>query len=199
MEIEYEAKFININKNEIKKKLKEIGARLIKPEYLQKRVVFELPKGHEIKGGWLRVRDEKDKITMSLKIINGEKIKNQKEICLEVNDFNKAINFLLSIGCTIKSYQENKRESWLFDDIEITIDEWPFLKPFIEIEGKSEEKVKYFCKRIGLDYSKAMFCSVDVLYSKKYNIPLEVINFHTPKIVFNMKNPFLKKRKISRN
>jgi hypothetical protein len=36
MEIEYEATFLNIDKNKIRQKLKSIGAELIKPEYLQK-------------------------------------------------------------------------------------------------------------------------------------------------------------------
>jgi len=192
MNIEYEAKFLNIDKDKIRAELKEIGARLVQAEVLQKRVVFELPKGHEIKGGWLRVRDEGDKITMSLKVVDGEKIKNQKEVCLKINNFNEAVSFLLLIGCIKKAYQETKRETWSFDGIEITIDEWPFLEPFIEIEGESEEKVKSFCEKIGFDYSRAMFCAVDTLYKLKYDVPFEVVN-QTPLIVFDMKNPFEKK------
>lgn len=192
MNIEYEAKFLNINKDKIRAKLKEIGAKLVQPEVLQKRVVFELSKGNEIKGGWLRVRDEGDKVSMSLKVVDGEKIENQKEICLKVNNFDEAVNFLLSIGCIKKAYQETKRETWEFYDIEITIDEWPFLEPFIEIEGKSEEKVKSFCKKIGLDYLKAIFCSVDTIYNLKYGVSFEVVN-QTPQIIFDMENPFKKK------
>jgi adenylate cyclase class 2 len=91
MNIEYEAKFLNINKDKIRAKLKEIGANLVQAEILQKRMVFELPKGHEIKGGWLRVRDEGDKITMSLKVVAGEKIEDQKEVCLKVNDLSRLV------------------------------------------------------------------------------------------------------------
>ena len=40
MDIEYEATFVNINKDEIRKRLKDSGAKLIKPEFLQKRVNF---------------------------------------------------------------------------------------------------------------------------------------------------------------
>ena len=43
MDIEYEATFVNINKDEIRKRLKNSGAKLIKPEFLQKRVVFYTP------------------------------------------------------------------------------------------------------------------------------------------------------------
>lgn len=36
MQIEYEATFININKDEIRARLKKVGATLVKPEFLQK-------------------------------------------------------------------------------------------------------------------------------------------------------------------
>lgn len=191
MNIEYEATFINVNKDEIRKRLRKAGAKLIKPEFMQKRVVFNLPKGHEIKGGWLRVRDEADKITMSLKVIDGNKIEDQKETCLRVDNYSEAEKFLVSIGCEKKSYQENTRELWTLNNAEITIDEWPFLEPFVEVEGKSEKAVKLVCKKLKFDYSEAIFSSTDVLIQRKYGISLDRINNKTPKIVFNMKNPFL--------
>ena len=192
MAIEYEATFLNINKGEIKETLEKIGAKLVKPEFLQKRVVFNLPKGHEIKGAWLRVRDEKDKITMRLKIVDGEKIENQKEIGLVINDFNAGKEFLEAIGCQKKSYQETKREIWELDGVEVCIDEWPFLEPFVEVEGKSEKEVKLVSEKLSFDYSKAWFCATGDIYSKKYGIPTEIINNKTPEITFNMENPFLK-------
>ena len=191
MNIEYEATFIKINKKEIKKRLEDSGAKLIRKEYLQKRAVFLLPKGNEINGGWLRVRDEGDKITMSLKIVDGNKIHDQKEVMLQVDNFEEAKKFLTSIGCQEKAYQESKRELWKLDDVEITVDEWPFLEPFVEVEGNSEEVVKAVSEKIGFDYGKAKFCAVDTLYSEKYGIEKEQINNNTPKILFEMENPFI--------
>ena len=191
MNIEYEATFIKINKEEIKKRLEDSGAKLIRKEFLQKRAVFLLPKGNEINGGWLRVRDEGDKITMSLKIVDGDKIHDQKEVMLQVDNFEEAKKFLTSIGCQEKAYQESKRELWKLDDVEITVDEWPFLEPFVEVEGNSEEVVKAVSEKIGFDYGKAKFCAVDTLYSEKYGIEKEQINNNTPKILFEMENPFI--------
>jgi len=192
MEIEYEATFPNIDKERIRTTLRKINAELVRPEFLQKRVVFNLPSGHEISGGWVRVRDEGDKITMSLKIVDGAKIENQKEIFLNINDFNAAEELLTNLGCERKAYQESKRELWMIDDVEITIDEWPFLEPFVEIEGKSEKEVKLIADKMGLDYSKAIFCSVATLYSKKYNLSEDIINNKTPRITFDDNNPFEK-------
>jgi adenylate cyclase class 2 len=192
MQIEYEATFINIDKEAMREKLRAIGAKLGKPEFLQKRITFGLPSGHEINGGWLRVRDEGDKITMSLKIVDGEKIENQKEICLKIDDFENAVDFLKSIGCRNKAYQETKRELWLLDGVEITIDEWPFLEPIVEIEAKTEEEVRATSLALEFNYDEALFCSIDTIYNMKYGTPKEVINNEISEISFHIDNPFEK-------
>jgi adenylate cyclase class 2 len=196
--IEYEAKFININKNDVREKLKLLGAQLIKPEFLQKRIALNLPKGYEIKGAWVRVRDEQDKITMSLKIVDRESISDQKEICLKVDNFEEAEKLLVLLGCTKKSYHENKRELWKFNDVEVMIDEWPFVDPFVEIEADSEIKVKEISEKLGFDYSSAIFGATDIICQKKYNISLDVIN-KVPEIRFDMENPYLNVDKNNKN
>jgi adenylate cyclase class 2 len=192
MKIEYEATFENIEKDDLRKKLKEVGAEMVRDEFLQKRVTLNLPKGHEMKDTWLRVRDEGDRITMTLKTVNGDKIENQKEIELKVDDFESAVLMLKTIGCVQKSYQETKREIWSLDGVDVMIDEWPYLEPFVEIEGKSEEVVKKVSKELSFDYAKARFCCVSTLYAEKYNVSEKFVNSDIKEIVFDGKNPFLK-------
>ncbi len=194
MDIEYEATFPEVNKAVIRERLLWVGAELVKPEFLQKRVVFHFPTGHEIPGGWLRVRDEGDKITMSIKVVDGDRIADQKEQLLDVSDFESAVNMLLLLGCTEKSYQETKRELWKIDDTEVTIDEWPFLEPFVEVEGQSEDLVRSVSLKLGFDYAQAIFGAVDVLYIRQYpHLTAERINNQTPFIVFSGENPFVEK------
>lgn len=193
MQIEYEATYTNVDKDEIISCLKRAGAVLVKPEVLQKRVVFHFPKGHEKQGAWARVRDEGDKITMSIKqSVEGGKIDEQFETCFEVSNFDEAVKFLEYLGCRQKAFQETKRELWKLDDTEITIDEWPFLEPFVEIEGHSEETVKKVSEKLGFDYSQAYFGTVGGIYSAKYGISTDIINNHTSEIIFKGKNPFVK-------
>ncbi len=191
MDIEYEATFENVDKNLIREKLKSLGAELIRPEYMQKRLVFNLPEGHGIEGGWLRVRDEGDKITMGLKAISGDGIERQKETEVVINSFESGSVLLQSIGCEKKAYQESTRELWKLGNVEVTIDEWPFLEPFVEIEGKNEGEVKSIAESMGFDYSLALFDSVDAQYSTKYNITIDAVNQRTPEILFDMENPFI--------
>ncbi len=192
MKSEIEATFLNVNKDKMRATLKEVGAVLKKPEFMQRRVVFHLPTGHEIKGGWLRVRDESDKVTMSLKVIDGDRIEDQKEACIKIDNFDEGVAILSLIGCEKKAYQESKRELWLLDGVEVTIDEWPFLEPYVEVEGETEEIVKEVSEKLGFDYSKAYFCAVGKIYSLKYGIDEDIINNKTPEILFNGKNPFVK-------
>lgn len=191
MNIEFEATFPKINKSAIRSRLKNIGATLTRPEFMQKRVVFNLPIGHEIKGGWVRVRDEGDKITLSLKVIDGDAIENQKEIYLVVDSFEQAELLLSTLGCERKAFQESRRELWQFDGVDITIDEWPYLEPYVEVEGPSEDKVREVSALLGMDYNQALFCAVGRLYSLKYGITEDRVNNHTPLITFSGDNPFI--------
>ncbi len=189
---EYEATFCDINVDEIRTKIKKINGKLLKQKFDQKRSVFNFPKGHEVTGGWLRVRDEADKITMTLKVMqsNGQ-IEGQKEIEIIVDNYDNAVNLLKTIGATEKAVQETKREIWKVNNVEIMIDWWPFLNPIIEIEGKNKSDVKEVSDKLGFNWNEAIFDSIDYIYSKKYNISRERINDDTPKIIFDMENPFI--------
>lgn len=193
MHIEYEATFERVDIEDVRTRLGLSGATRVRPMFLQKRAVFFLPKGHEVQGGWLRVRDEGDKITMSLKVVDGETITDQKEICLTVDSFTEACDMLVMIGCIQKAYQETNRELWTFDGAAITIDEWPFLEPFVEVEGESETLVREVSERIGFTYADARFCHVGTLYGEKYGFPESVFNDETPLLTFAMENPFMGK------
>jgi len=182
MKTEFEATFLKIDKDEIRTRLKNVGAALIYPEFLMKRVVFNPPV--QIKGGWLRVRQEADKVTMSLKVADGDKIENQKEIELVINNFDEGVNFLSTIGAQKKSYQETLREKWQLDGVEVTIDTWPGISPFVEIESDNEEAVKRVVEKLRFDYSQAYFGAVDKIYEKEIGIRVDVLNNYIPEITF---------------
>jgi len=193
--IEFEATFLDINKEHIRSRLKKVGAELTKEETFMKRYTIELPEGHKKEGAWLRVRDEGDKITMTYKRIKEDKtddIANQKEIEFVISDFDAGVAFLETIGCHKQAYQETKREVWEYLDCEIMIDEWPHLEPLVEVEGNSERSVKQVSEMLGFDWNEAKFVSADYFYADKYGMkPLEVCEI--PRLCFVDENPFLKK------
>ncbi|MBT4153723.1 MAG: CYTH domain-containing protein [Candidatus Magasanikbacteria bacterium] len=183
MQIEFEATFLGVDKDECRTRLKDAGATLVHPEYMQKRDVFHTP--IPIEGGWLRVRQEADKITMSIKVVNGDRIEDQKEVELTIDSFEKGSAFLQAIGAPKKAYQETLREKWVLDGVDITIDTWPGLRPYVEVEGMAEADVKLVSEKIGFDYQDAKFCEVSSIYKEELGIPPEVMKNETPIITFD--------------
>ena len=192
MRTEYEATFPDIDKEQIRQRLIQCNARLLRPEFLQFRCVFDLPQGQDIPGGWLRLRHEGNRITLTLKVISGQTIEGQKELEVEVNDFQQAEALLCALGYHKRAYQENKRELWDLDGVAITIDTWPFLRPFVEVEGPSEQVVQEACRRLSLPYQDALFCSIDVVYARQYGISPDVIKRQVPALTFAGENPLLR-------
>ncbi len=134
MNTEFEVKILAIDIDEIIVKLAELGAEKI-GEKQQRRFVYDLmPKKENL---WIRLRTDGQKTTMTLKEIQNDKIDGTKEIEILVDDFDKTKIFLEKLGYEHKSYQENRRTSYILDGVEIEIDLWPLIPPYVEIEGKS--------------------------------------------------------------
>lgn len=193
MKIEYEATFLNINREHLIERLKTLGSNLEHPELMQRRVTLKLPKEKQDPNTWLRVRDEgNNKLTLTLKSVDGETITGQKELFVEVNDFSDTVALLEAIGCERKSYQESKRELWKLADVEVAIDTWPFLETYVELEGSSEEAVKNTAKQLGFDYAEAVFDTVNNIYKQKYGKTLDELDKEILKdFTFDIKNPFI--------
>jgi len=177
METELEAKFLDIDPDSLRKSLKESGAKLAHPERLMKRKAFDFPDERlEKEGGWIRVRDEGDKITLSYKRLVDRTLHGTKEITVEVSDFEKTCNILIAAGLQADAYQETRREKWELEGSEITIDTWPWIPTFVEIEAGSEDKLKEVVKKIGLDWKNAMHGSVETAYQKYFDVTEEEVD-----------------------
>lgn len=176
---EIEATFINIDKEKLRKTLTELGARCLQDETLMQRTVFDVDENE-----FIRVRDEGDRITLSYKRLDSLSLSGMKEICLTVDDYAQAVSFLKALGFHIKAKQETLREEWLLDDVELDIDTWPWLPPFVEIEGKSEKAVRSVAKKVGFDFDDALFGGVDEVYKKFYNVTSREVNQEWHEIKF---------------
>ena len=185
METEIEAKWLSIDAGKLRKILKDIGATLKSPERLMIRRNFDFP-GDTLEkvGGWVRVRDEGDKVTMSYKQLNDRTLHGTKEVNIVVGDFHAACTFLESIGLKQVSEQETKRESWRLGDTEIEIDTWPWIPTFVEIEAKCEEDIRKAAALLKLDYADALHGSVEVAYQAEYDVSEEEID-HWDEIKFS--------------
>jgi adenylate cyclase class 2 len=167
MQSEIEAKFLNVQHDEIRAKLTELGAICVQPMRLMRRVTIENDRLVE-KNAFVRVRDEGDRVTMTYKQFDSLSVDGAKEIEIVVSDFDTAVQLLDATGLPSQSFQESKRETWQLGEVEIVLDEWPWLKPYIEIEAGSETLVQDTAKRLGFDWNEAAFGDVMVAYRAEY-------------------------------
>lgn len=138
--IEFETKILDIDPEEISKKLLDLGATQ-EDEYLQRRIVFDI-KSENIE--WVRVRQEKDKCTMTYKYreLNNKEVGKTIEIETEVSDFDSTILLLSKLGFYYRTmYQENYIKKFSLNGLEFSIARWPKIKPYLEIEGESKVDV----------------------------------------------------------
>ncbi len=177
MKTEFEVVFTNIDRNKIINKIKSLWWVQTKENTLMKRVIFEDPT--DKKNSYLRIRDEWDKITCTYKKQTPWKldINSIKELETEVKDFDIIVSIFENLKLKKKSYQETYREIWkINDEVEIMIDLWPWLKPYIEIEAKNEELVKKYSNILWFDYKDWLFWTVCEVYKKELGLNCEYIN-----------------------
>lgn len=167
MQTEYEAKFINIDLDYMRRQLDQLGAKQTQKMRIMKRAIIDNPDMKQ-KNAFLRVRDEGDKTTLTYKQFNDLSVDGAKEYEITVSNFETTINLLKAAGLSYRSFQESKRETWELEDAEIALDEWPWLNPYIEIEGKDETHVRRISERLGLDWGKAVFGDVTAAYRVQY-------------------------------
>lgn len=164
---EFETKVLDIDVTEIENKLKKLNAK-VRPEVLMRRWVFDIDLS---KSEWIRLRDDGKKATITYKCKTGTGIGDTEEIEVETANFEKTAEILSKLKFKDKYYQENKRKLFILDDIEFSIDSWPKIPPYLEIESNNEKKVKKGLALLNLENKDAGDLSVKDTY-KRYGIDL---------------------------
>lgn len=171
MQTEIEVKILEINVDEIIAKLNALGAKKI-GEKMQKRFVYDF--NPKIENSWIRLRTDGAKTTLTVKEIHNDRIDGTKELEVVVDNFEKTNLLLEKLGYIAKGYQENKRISYILDNVEIEIDFWPRIPPYLEIEARTILEVETMVKKLGFDILQSTSISTTKVY-KKYGIDLDSI------------------------
>lgn len=185
MKTEIEAKFIKIVKDDIRARLQALSATLVHEERLMRRKTYDFPDRSLFnKRAYLRVRDEGDKVTTTIKCVEGEGVHGTKELETVVGSFADMCAIYEQLGLKEKSYKETKREEWKLDGVIVTIDTWPWIEPFVELEGDNEDALHLVAQKMDLLWDDALFGTVEVVYQEKYDVSQEEINFW-PEFIFS--------------
>jgi adenylate cyclase class 2 len=172
MNIEYEIRVLEVDKEKLIKRLEELGAQFI-GDFDQKRYVFDTIPTVESK--WIRLRTNGKNSTLTYKSVEKATIDGTQEIEVEVSDFEKTRELLEACGIKHRGYQENRRNQYILDDVEIDIDSWPMIPTYVEIEGKDEQSVMKMVDKLELDKSKLTALDVMSVYDQIYHIDMNKI------------------------
>lgn len=167
MNIEYEERILEVDKEELIKKLEKLGAVKV-GDFHQKRNVYDVKPPHESR--WIRLRSDGKKTTLTYKNVEKDTIDGTKELEIEVDDFDKTDEMLNILGYTKRNYQENMRTRYMLDDVELDIDSWPLIPTYLELESDSIEKIKKLEKKLGVDKDKITCYNCQDIYEKIYDI-----------------------------
>jgi len=186
---EFEGRILDLDLPEFYKKLKACNATKLTDLSLYRRSVFKLC---DIERGFVRVRDEGDKITMTAKIYKDPKFPIESELSIH-DTFEHGQDFLRSLNLTEKAYHETMREKWSIPKsstnkkqlCEVAIDRIPGLPLYAELECKTEADLKKTCKLLGVIYKDLGFGGYGNVYNHYYGIALNEINNVIPKLTFN--------------
>lgn len=163
MNIEYEAKILHINTAQFVQQVESLGAKKT-GSYQFRRYVFDTIPAQANK--WVRLRTDGSRTTITCKEIVSDTVDGTIEKEIVVDDFDQALDVLAALGLKPRGYQENRREEYMLDGVQITVDSWSFLDDYAEIEGGSSDQVTAMVTKLGYSPNDAVYKNTDELYKE---------------------------------
>jgi len=171
MQIEFEVKVLDIDSDAVVVKLKALGAEFVGNKD-SRRYVYDFTPVNP--NSWIRLREMGGELTLTIKEIEHDGIDGTKELEVIVSDFDSMHAILEKLGYSPRAYQENKRESWILDGVQIEIDTWPMINSYLEIEGENKESVEEVLKKLDLEDKVVTSENTTKVYAR-YGINLDEI------------------------
>ncbi len=175
---EIEVKVLNIDKDEIEKKLIAVGAKLIKDEE-QVNIRFDAEDRFlkNIYHGYLRIRITKNNITGEVvntltlkKNIARNEFRVNEEIETQISNVEETIKILEGLKYYKKKPGKKHRKSYIHEGILFEIDEWDkdiYPIPYLEIEVVNKSDLERAIEILNIDRKNITAKSIDELVKGK--------------------------------
>ena len=120
---------------------------------------------------WIRLREDVEKVELTVKYIYNSKAEYQiddvKEIEIVVDNFETANKLVEELGYYKRKLVEKKRTSYSLHGLQIEIDEWPLLEPYVEIEGDNVKKIYELAEQLGYPEKLVKVMNTEDVYLEK--------------------------------
>jgi len=178
---EAEVKFYLTNPQGLEDRLVKLGASLAHARVHEINLRFDTPTGdltreHRV----LRLRrDEGARLTFKGPARPGEAVSVRTEIEVSVSNFDDARAILEALGYRVSILYEKYRTTYLWKDVEVTLDETPY-GFFAEIEGRDATAIRKAAGELGLDWEARCLESYLFLFNRlreNLNLPASNLSF----------------------
>lgn len=157
--MELEVKILDIRIEDIRAKMKEVKAPLVKNE-MQQNLIYDFPDRRLLdEKGYARIRvvvdtaSKKETVFMTTKrLISNDVFKKMEEYETIIESKEEGIGIFETLGLQLMENIKKSRESYRFKDslIEIDINEKTFVPfPYLEVESPSEEELEEVVTLLG--------------------------------------------------
>jgi adenylate cyclase class IV len=171
---EIEATFLNVRHDLLRENLRTVGAGLQHPMTTMRRTVMDFPHRplQTEREAWVRLRDEGPGggFMTYKEIRDPEAVDGVDEIEVQVSDLPAAQGFLEKLGLSVFARQETRRETWQAGGVAVSLDEWPWVMPSVDVEGPSKQLVRDVSADIGLPWDRAVFGGAEAIYKAEFTI-----------------------------
>lgn len=178
---ELEKKILEIDKKEVEKSLKKMGAAKTFEGVLK--VCYLDTDDNRIRksGDLLRLRQFGDEYTEIVYKTNKRIEKGCKvydEYTFKGKNFEDALEFFKKLKLKTTCEYEKKRTTYYYQDSEIVIDEYPKIPAFLEIESESPDQIDNIVKYLDLNEYEMSCETINELLKRKYpEVRLENLKF----------------------
>lgn len=179
MNKEIEARFLDVDKQELTEKLIAMGATDKGDVALTEVIFYDQENKWPDEGRFVRIRSTNDTTKLTYKSNKAQTVDSAREIEFAVPDANLAEQFLENIGLVAFRHQEKKRHTFELNDVTIDIDTWPKVPTYVELEGPSEEQIKSVAESLGFKWENAVFDDARAIIQDRYNIPMGTMRWFT--------------------
>nr|MBQ0091539.1 CYTH domain-containing protein [Candidatus Enterousia merdequi] len=131
---------------------------------------------------WVRLRDTNGNVTLTVKHVfdkNTDSIQKVAEYEIKVDSVDEADRLLVALGFAKRNVQEKIRTQYRYKNAEIDIDQWPRLRPYIEIESDDTGLYQEIIDGCGLGDKKIVSCNTEDLYRE-----IGINSRETPELLF---------------
>jgi adenylate cyclase, class 2 len=176
---EIEFRFLEINKDELVRKLLSLGARDEGESMLEETIIYDPKLKWKDEQRFIRLRKKGDVTKLTYKHHQSQTIGGAYEIEFGIDDLKKAEALFEEIGLPAYRHQQKKRHTLQLNGVTFDIDTWPRIPTYAELEGDSEESLKTAAKAVGYDWNDAVFNDAAWIIENKYNIPVKSLRWFT--------------------